>query len=128
MSGTLDVSASTTRPYLAPADAAVEQIDLRWHLLEQRVERLIEDFEPGKIGIVQIDHHAGAFGLVDARLAHRLRERLAPVRRIGIGFAVAAPHGVTLAIAQGRAYRPRCGINKANTAATQTHARRGTTP
>ncbi len=61
---------------LAPADAAIEQIDLFGNFLEQRVERLVQEFEPGDLGVVQIDDDAAALGLIDARLAQRFLEPL----------------------------------------------------
>ena len=60
---------------VAPADAAVEQLDLGRNFGKQRIERLVEKFEPRDFGIAQIDDDAGAFGRLDARLMHRLRQR-----------------------------------------------------
>ncbi len=52
----------------ALADAAIEQIDRIRNLREQRVERLVENFEPGHFGIAQVDDDAGAIGGLDPRL------------------------------------------------------------
>ena len=59
---------------IALADAAIEQIDLIRHLREQRVERLVQDFEPRHFGVAQIDHDAGAIGGLDPRLAQRIAQ------------------------------------------------------
>jgi hypothetical protein len=40
---------------LAPADAAVEKIDLCRDFGEDRIERFVEQFEPGKFRIAQVD-------------------------------------------------------------------------
>jgi hypothetical protein len=42
-------------PRLAAADAAIEQIDLFGDFLEQRVERLVQELEPGDLGVVQVE-------------------------------------------------------------------------
>jgi hypothetical protein len=44
-------------------------------------ERLVEEFEARDLGVVQVDHDAGALGGVDARLAQRI---LQPLRLIGL--------------------------------------------
>ena len=59
---------------LALADAAIEQVDLLGHLGEQRIERLVQDLEPGDLGIAQFDHDAGAVGGLDAGLAQRIAQ------------------------------------------------------
>ncbi len=59
---------------LALADAAIEQVDTIRHLREQRIERLVEDFQPRDFGIAQVDHHAGAVGRLDARLAQGIAQ------------------------------------------------------
>ena len=68
---------------LALADAAIEQVDVFWHLSKQRIERLVQDLEPGDFGIAQLDHDAGTIGGLDPRLAERIaqprRSYLAPV-------------------------------------------------
>ena len=58
----------------ALADAAIEQIDLFGNLREQRIERLVENFEPRHFGIAQIDDDAGAIGGLDPRLAQRIAQ------------------------------------------------------
>ena len=58
----------------ALADAAIEQIDIVGHLREQRIERLVEYFQPRDFGIAQIDDDAGAVGGLDARLAQRIAQ------------------------------------------------------
>ena len=66
----------------ALAQAAIEQIDLSGNLREQRIERFIEDLEPGDLGVAQIDDDAGAIRSLDPRLAQRVAQpdpaRLAP--------------------------------------------------
>ena len=80
---------------VATADAAVEQIDVRRDFGEQRIERLVEQFEPRQLGVAQIDHHIGALRGLDPRLPHRLLE----CSRLGRGFGrrsglvFTAPHG-----------------------------------
>src|SRR5262245_35017135 len=95
---------------LAPADAAIEQIDLFGDFLEQRVERLVQDLEPGDLGVVQVDDDAAALGLLDARLAQRILEPLRRLARpLGVGVGVLAfttPHDRNLAIEAGKARAP----------------------
>ena len=43
---------------VAAADAAVEKLDLRRDFGEQRIERLVEQFEPRELGVAQIDDDA----------------------------------------------------------------------
>ena len=57
---------------IAPADAAVEQVDLRRHFVKQRIERLVEQFEPRQLGVAQIDDDARLLGDLDAGLADGL--------------------------------------------------------
>ena len=59
---------------LALADAAIEQIDLFGDLRKQRIERLVEDFEPRDFGVAQIDDDAGAIGGLDPRLPQRIAQ------------------------------------------------------
>ncbi len=59
---------------IALADAAIEQIDLVGDLPEQRIERLVENFEPRHFGVAQIDHDAGAIGGLDPRLPQRVAQ------------------------------------------------------
>ena len=59
---------------VALADAAIEQIDLIRHLREQRIERLVQNFEPGDFGVAQIDDDAGAIRGLDPRLAQRIAQ------------------------------------------------------
>ena len=89
---------------LAPADAAVEHIDLGRHFLEDRIQRLVQQFKSRDLGVVQIDHHAGAFGLIDPRLAQRILQPAGRLRRLGLGrppddldLAFPTPHGRNLA-------------------------------
>ncbi len=65
--------------------------------VEQRIERLVEQFEPGDLGVVQIDDDAGALGLIDPRLAQRVLEALrrlllARPRLVG-DLTFTTPHG-----------------------------------
>ena len=64
---------------LALADAAIEQIDLFRNLREQRIERLVENFQPGHFGIAQVDDDAGAIGGLDPRLPQASRSRIGRV-------------------------------------------------
>ena len=93
---------------LAPADAAIEQIDLFGDFLEQRVERLVEELEPGDLGVVQVDDDTAALGLIDARLAQRVPQPLWRLARpLGVGvFAFATPHDRNLAIDGGKTRAP----------------------
>ena len=59
-----------------PRDAAVEQVDVRGDFREQRVERVVEEFEPRHFGVAQIDDNAGALGRLDARLAQGVLQPL----------------------------------------------------
>jgi hypothetical protein len=45
---------------LALADAAIEQIDGIGNLRKQRIERLVQNLEPGDFGIAEVDDDAGA--------------------------------------------------------------------
>ena len=71
----------------ALADAAIEQVDALGNLFEQRIQRLVQDFQPGHLGVAQVDHDAGAIRRLDPRLPqgvaqpHRLFSR-----RIGRGI------------------------------------------
>ena len=58
----------------ALADAAIEQIDLLGDLREQRIERLVENFEPRHFGVAQVDDDAGAVGGLDPRLPQRIAQ------------------------------------------------------
>ena len=64
---------------LALADATIEQVDLFGDLREQRIERLVQDLEPGHLGIAQFDHDAGAVGGLDPGLPQRIAQ---PVGRM----------------------------------------------
>ena len=44
------------------------------HLRKQRIERLVEDFQPRHFGVAQIDHDAGAVGGLDPRLPKRIAQ------------------------------------------------------
>ncbi len=44
------------------------------NLREQRIERLVENFEPRHLGIAQVDDDAGAIGGLDPRLAQRIAQ------------------------------------------------------
>jgi hypothetical protein len=80
---------------IAPADATIEQFDLGWHLGKQRIERLVEHFQPGQLGIAQIDHHTRAIGARDARQAEGVLQQSAGriFRPCGFrSFALASPH------------------------------------
>ena len=59
---------------LALADAAIEQIDGIGNLCEQRIESLVQNFEPGDFGIAQVDHHTGTIGRFDPRLSERIAQ------------------------------------------------------
>ena len=52
---------------IALADAAVEQIDLIRDLGEQRIERVVEDLEPGHLGVPEVDDHPCPVGGLDPR-------------------------------------------------------------
>ncbi len=41
---------------------------------KQRIERLVENFEPRHFGIAQIDHDTGAVGGLDPRLPQRIAQ------------------------------------------------------
>ncbi len=58
----------------ALADAAIEQVDLFRDLREQRVERLVENFQPRHLGVAQVDDDAGAIGGLDPRLPERIAQ------------------------------------------------------
>ena len=84
--------------HAAAADAAIEQVDLRRDLLEQRIERLVEQFEPGHLGVVQIDDDARALGMIDARLRNAPCKGsgvrpLDPRGRFGDRCVLSTPHG-----------------------------------
>jgi hypothetical protein len=94
---------------LAPADAAVEQIDFLGDFLEQRVERLVEDFEPRHLRVVQVDDDGAALGLIDARLAQRVAQPLRRLVRLGSfgGATFTTPHGRNLSSDRRKAKAPR---------------------
>ena len=68
---------------LAPADAAIEQVDLARDLVEYGIERLVQQLEAGDLGIVQVDDDGGALGVIDARLAQRIAQALRGLVRRG---------------------------------------------
>src|SRR5258708_7819886 len=59
---------------VALADAPIEQIDLFRDFLEQRIQRLAQNFKPRHFGVTQIDDDAGAVGSLDPRLAERVAQ------------------------------------------------------
>src|SRR6185437_4063480 len=59
---------------LTIADATLEQVDIVGHLRKQRIELLVQDFEPGDLGVTEIDDHAGAIGGLDPRLVKRITQ------------------------------------------------------
>ena len=56
------------------------------NLRKQRIERLVENFEPRHFGVAQVDHDAGAVGGLDPRLP----ERIAQPDRAGIARSTAS--------------------------------------
>src|SRR5947208_3463266 len=74
----------------------VEQVYFRRDFGKQRLQRLVEQFEPGDFRIVQIDHDTAALRGIDPRLAQGLLE---PLRLLffGLGWLVSpassTPHG-----------------------------------
>jgi hypothetical protein len=79
---------------IAPADAALEQLDVVRDICEQRIERFVEQFEPRQFGVAQVDHNGIALGALDAGLAHRLPQpgRI-PLLGLRHGLTLSAPHG-----------------------------------
>ncbi len=73
---------------VALGDAALEQLDLRRDLGVDGVERLAQQFEPGELGVAQVDDHAGALRHLDSGLAHRVLEPRRPrvLRLLGIAL------------------------------------------
>ena len=68
--------------------------------LEQRIERLVEQFEPRHFGIAQIDDDAGALRRLDARLAHRVAQPHRGATQedgvLGVCVALTLPNGLLL--------------------------------
>ena len=93
------MASTQSRGRLAARNPAVEQVDLRRDLREQRIERLVEQLEPRHLGVVQIDDHAGALGGVDARLAQCILQalRLIGLGRFGRRLILTSPHTDNLA-------------------------------
>ena len=84
---------------LAAAQAAVEKIDVGGNFLEDRIERLVEQFKPRQFGVAQFHDHAHALGAFDACGAHGLLQPLRRLRRrrgsrTGIPFFT--PHVIIL--------------------------------
>ena len=77
--------------HVAAADAAVEQLDVGGNVLEQRIERLVEQFEPRQLGVAQIDDDAGTLGRLDARLAHGVLQRFGLAALFRLGFVAGVP-------------------------------------
>ena len=78
---------------VAPRNAAVKQLDLGRHLGKQRIERLVQQFEPRHLGVAQVDDDAGALG----RFQPRVMDRLFEPRRIFVlvrlsRFSLTTPH------------------------------------
>jgi hypothetical protein len=84
---------------VAAADTAIEQLNVAGNILEQRIERLIEQLEARNVGIAQIDNDAGALGSLDAGLAHSIPQRILGFRRFRIRF-FASPHAANLSTAK----------------------------
>ena len=84
---------------VTPADAAVEQVDVGRDFGEHRIERLVEQFEAGNVGVAQIDDDAGALGCFDARLAHGFLQRLRRPGRFRLGF-LASKHDLNFTTAR----------------------------
>ena len=59
---------------IALADAAIEQIDLIRNLREQRVERIVQNFQPRHFGVAQVDDDPGAISGLDPRLPQRIAQ------------------------------------------------------
>ena len=89
------------------------------NLLEHRIERLVQQFQAGDFGVVQVHDHAGALGLLDPRLAQGV---LQPSGRRGllrltlagdvVDVAFAAPHRRKLASVRGAAKAPADAIGR----------------
>ena len=78
--------------HVALADAAVEQFDAGRDVLEHRIERFVEQFEPRHLGVAQIDHHARALGRLDARIAHGVLERMSAARAFAASAFLPRPN------------------------------------
>lgn len=55
---------------LAGRDAAIKQVNGRWNLRKDRLERVMQQVEAREFRAAQIADHVGSLGLLDARLAH----------------------------------------------------------
>ena len=78
--------------HVAPADAAVEQFDAGRDVVEQRIERFVQQFEPRQFGVVQIDDDGRTLGRLDARLAHRVLEHVRRLGRLSASAFLRRPH------------------------------------
>jgi hypothetical protein len=56
----------------ALAYAAIEQVDVIRHLRKQRIERVVQYFQPRDLGIAQVNDHARTISGLDAGLAERI--------------------------------------------------------
>ena len=108
--------------HVAARQAAVEQIDVLGDFVEHRIERVVEQFEAGDVGVAQIDHDGGALGRLDARFAHRVLERRGRGRRGGlIGLFAASEHWLNLASSGPRA-KPKTVAFQGSYWLTRNHA------
>jgi len=60
--------------HIAARNTSVKQFDVGRHLVENRIERLVENFEPSKLRIAQVDDDTGAVGGLDSCLPKRIAQ------------------------------------------------------
>jgi hypothetical protein len=62
--------------HITLAHAAVEQVHVTRHILEQRIESFIEQIQARNVSVTQVHDDAGALGRFDARVAHGVLQRV----------------------------------------------------
>ena len=77
---------------VAARDAAIEQLDAIGNLGKHRLDLVVEQFEPGDLGVAQVDDHVGALGRRDARLTQGVTQRALGLARLRRFILATSPH------------------------------------
>lgn len=83
---------------IALAHAAIEKLHVAWNFIEQRRERIVEQFKPRNVRISQIHDDARSLGRFDARFTNGVFQRLWNLCSLALIF-FASPHSHNLATA-----------------------------
>jgi hypothetical protein len=78
------------------AHTAIEEVHVVRNFVEYWIKRIVEQIQPRNIRIPQVDDDARALGCFDARLAHRIFQRLWSVVRSLVLIFFVSPHELTI--------------------------------